>query len=82
MQNFINQEESQETLLAANSYNRMLINPIKGIVPEKYAAKIAEQGRTICDYIAENNFTPNGFLIKVDGVLGDLRFSSVSSKKI
>lgn len=59
----------------------MLINPIKGIVPEKYAAKIAEQGQAIREYIAENNFNPNGFLIKVDGVLGDLCFSSVSSKK-
>lgn len=80
-QNFINQEESQETLLAANGYNRMLINPIKGIVPEKYAAKIAEQGRAIYNYITENEFTTNGFSIKVDGVLGDLCFNSVSSKK-
>ena len=81
LQNFTNQEESQETLLAANGYNRMLINPIKGIVPEKYAAKIAEQGQAIREYIAENNFNPNGFLIKVDGVLGDLCFNSVSYKK-
>ena len=81
LQNFVNQEESQETLLVANCYNRMLLNPIKGIVPEKYAAKIAEQGRAIYNYVTENEFTTNGFLIKVDGVLGDLCFNSVSSKK-
>ena len=80
-ENFTDKELSQETLLAANGYNRMLINPIRGIVPEKYSAKIADQGRAIVDYIKLNDLKPNGFLIKVEGILNDLCFESVTSKK-
>ncbi len=50
-ENFNDQEISQETLLTANGFNRMLLNPISGIVPEKYSAKISEQGRSIIEYI-------------------------------
>lgn len=80
-QNFIDVEASQETLLSANSFNRMLLNPIKGIVPKKYSAKISDQSRSILDYINDNHMTPTGFNIKVDSVLNDLCFKSVSSKK-
>lgn len=81
LQNFNDVEASQETLLIANGFNRMLLNPIKGIVPEKYSAKISDQGRSINDYIIDNNMTPNGFLIKVDSVLNDLCFYSISAQR-
>jgi predicted nucleic-acid-binding Zn-ribbon protein len=81
LQNFNDVELSQETLLIANSFNRMLLNPINGIVPEKYSAKISDQGRSISDYIKNNDMTPNGFHIKVDSVLNDLCFHSISSQR-
>lgn len=76
--NFSDSDKSQETLLIANQYNPMVLNPIVGTVPSKYASKISDQANSIFDYVTNNELTPNGYLIKIDSLLNDLCFTTTS----
>ena len=79
--NFKDSTEAQETILKANQFNPMMLNPISGTVPPKYAKKISNQASSIINYLNDNELVPNSFIIRVDSILNDLNFVSTSYKK-
>lgn len=79
--NFKDSAEAQEFILKANQFNPMMLNPISGAVPLKYAKKISDQASSILEYINNNELVPNAFIIRVDSILSDLNFVTTSYKK-
>ena len=64
--NFKDSAEAQEIILKANQFNPMMLNPISGAVPSKYAKKISDQASSLLEYISDNALEPNSFIIRVD----------------
>ncbi|MBO5494506.1 MAG: DEAD/DEAH box helicase family protein [Eubacterium sp.] len=79
--NFKDSAEAQEIILKANQFNPMMLNPISGAVPSKYAKKISDQASSLLEYISDNALEPNSFIIRVDSILNDLNFVSTSYKR-
>lgn len=73
--NFSNPSQSQEILLSAQKLNNMVLKPISGIQYNKLQSFSGGQGANVVEFIADNKFTPNNYLIHLSSVLDSLIFS-------
>ena len=73
--NFTSNSQAQEILLSAQKNNKSVLKPIHGIQYEKLSSFNGTQGENVTNYIADNGYSPNNYLIHVGSVLDSLVFS-------
>lgn len=74
--NFSNPSQAQEILLAAQKLNSRVLKPITGIKYEKLQCFTESQGVNIKNYIAQNSFSGDKYLIRTCAILDNLIFDA------
>lgn len=79
--NFINPVSAQEILLSARDFNPMVLKPKTGIQLSKFDSSTKEQAVNVKKYIENNKLYNNKYMIKVDSILADFKFSDEPAEK-
>lgn len=68
------QQKSQEILMGALEYNRLVTNPINGIQKEKIMKKYSMQARKIREVFDSFDKSKNSYVYRINSILADLEF--------